>query len=151
MQIVFFEPPSDFQSKVSVAGCYCEFDDKILLLKRTPHKLQGDTWGIPGGKLDEGETPRMAAVREVFEEVGISLQEENLEEIDTLYIRGTLMDYTFYRFRTRFAILPDINLNLEEHLEAVWITIEEALTYPLIYGGKEALLSYREIVEGKKN
>lgn len=147
---IFLDPPSDFHSKVDVAGCYCEFEDKILLLKRTPHKLQGDTWGVPGGKLDEGETPRAAVIREVFEEVGIPLKEEDLAALDTLYIRGMLMDYTFYRFRSRFTTLPVIDLNLEEHVEAVWITVEEALSYPLIYGGKEALLNYREYVQRNK-
>lgn len=147
MAYVFFEPPSGFQSQVSVAGCYCEFEDKILLLKRTPHKHQGDTWGIPGGKLDEGETPRSAAIREVFEEVGISLKEDDLKEIDTMYIRGPLNDYIFYRFRVRLFTLPIINLSLEEHVEASWLTLEEALKLPLIYGGTEALLSYQKFME----
>lgn len=147
MAYVFFEPPPGFLSQVSVAGCYCEFEDKILLLKRTPHKHQGDTWGIPGGKLDEGETPRSAAIREVFEEVGISLKEDDLEEIDTMYIRGPLNDYIFYRFRVRLLVLPLIDLNLEEHVVASWITLEEALKLPLIYGGTEALLSYQKFME----
>lgn len=146
MTLVYFEPPPDFQSKVCVAGCYCEFEDKILLLKRTPHKHQGDTWGVPGGKLDEGEMPRAAAVREVFEEVGISLKEDDLEEIDTMFIRGPLNDYIFYRFRVRFLKLPAINLSLEEHVEASWLTFEDALKLPLIYGGKEALLNYQKFV-----
>jgi len=149
MTFVFFEPPSDFHSKVSVAGCYCEFEDKILLLKRTPHKHQGDTWGIPGGKLDEGETPRAAAVREVFEEVGISLQEEDLEEIGEMYIRGSLNDYIFYRFRVRLLTLPILNVSLEEHVEAAWLTIEDALKLPLIYGGVEALLSYQKFMDSR--
>lgn len=146
MTLVFFEPPPDFHAKISVAGCYCEFGDKILLLKRTPHKHQGNTWGIPGGKLDEGETPRTATVREVFEEVGLSFQEENLEEIGEMYIRGLLNDYIFYRFRVRLSALPVLNLNLEEHVEARWLTIEEALKLPLIYGGSEALLNYQKFI-----
>lgn len=147
MTFIFFQPPPDFQPTVRVAGCYCEFEDKILLLKRTPHKHQGDTWGIPGGKLDEGEMPRTAAVREVFEEVGISLQEGDLREIGKMYIRGPLNDYIFYRFRVRLLVLPALNLSLEEHVEAAWLTIEDALKLPLIYGGADALLSYKKFVE----
>ncbi|MBX9804784.1 MAG: NUDIX hydrolase [Alphaproteobacteria bacterium] len=147
MNTVFFKPPPGFQPKVSVAGCYCEFEDKILLLKRNSHKHQGDTWGIPGGKLDEGETPREAAVREVFEEVGIRILEDEMEEISELYIHGPLNDYIFYRFRARFKTLPVIDLSLEEHVEASWLTVEEALIYPLIYGGVEALQSYQEFVK----
>lgn len=35
-------------------------------------------WSVPGGIIDEGETPKQAAVREVFEEVGIHLDEHDL-------------------------------------------------------------------------
>jgi 8-oxo-dGTP diphosphatase len=146
LSLVFFESPPGFQAKVSVAGCYCEFEDKILFLKRTPHKHQGDTWGIPGGKLDEGETPREAAVREVFEEVGLTFQEDDLEEIGKMYIRGSLNDYIFYRFRVRLLALPALNVSLEEHVEARWVTIEGALKLPLIYGGREALLNYQKFI-----
>jgi 8-oxo-dGTP diphosphatase len=146
LTLIFFEPPAGFQPKITVAGCYCEFEDKILLLKRTPHKHQGDTWGIPGGKLDEGETPRTAAVREVFEEVALSFQEGDLEEIGEMYIRGSLNDYIFYRFRVRLLELPVLNVNLEEHVEARWLTIEDALKLPLIYGGREALLNYQKFI-----
>ncbi len=149
MTAVFFQPPPDFEPKVSVAGCYCEFEDKILLLKRHPRKPQGHTWGIPGGKMDEGETPRMAVVREVFEEVGIKIKEDELEEIDRMYVRGTLNDYIFYRFRKLFLTLPVIDLSLDEHIEARWVTFEEALKLPLIYGGTEALLTYRKFMEKK--
>lgn len=149
MTSLFLTPPPDFQPKVWVAGCYCEFENKILFLKRSPHKLQGDTWGIPGGKLDENETPRAAAVREVFEEVGLSLQEDDLEEIGEMYIRGALNDYIFYRFRVRFLELPVLNVRLEEHVEARWVTIEDALKLPLIYGGEEALLNYQRFIEGR--
>ncbi len=149
MNSVFMESPSDFQSKVSVAGCYCEFEDKILLLKRTSHKHQGDTWGIPGGKIDEGETPRIAVIREVYEEVGIYIKEDEPEEIDKMYIRGPLNDYIFYRFRMRFTTLPVIDLSLEEHVEARWLTVDEALTFPLIYGGIEALMMYKKFMESR--
>lgn len=146
MNAVFMQPPPDFQSQLSVAGCYFEFKDKILLLKRHPRKPQGFTWGIPGGKIELGETPRSAVVREIFEEVGIYLREDELAEIDTLYVRGLQNDYTFHRFRKRFEQLPKIDLSLDEHVDAQWVTVEEALTYPLIYGGKEALLNYQQSI-----
>jgi 8-oxo-dGTP diphosphatase len=141
---VLLSPPKDFHPHVEVAGSYCEYDDKILFLKRSPHKPHGMAWNIPGGKLDAGETPRAAAVRELFEEVGISLQEHDLEDVNKFYIRATEINYIFYTFRAHFLTRPVIKLNLEEHVEAGWFTADEILTLPLIYGGAEVFQGYKK-------
>ena len=36
-------------------------------------------WGLPGGIIDAGETPRMAAVREVQEETGLTIDPDKLQ------------------------------------------------------------------------
>ena len=53
------------------AGVYILAKDtgRILALKRSANVRSPCTWGIPGGKMEEGETPKQTAVREVFEEV----------------------------------------------------------------------------------
>jgi 8-oxo-dGTP pyrophosphatase MutT (NUDIX family) len=145
MQTVFFKRPENFQVHIEAAGCYCEYEDKILFLKRHPDKPQGNTWTIPGGKLDPGETPHQGAAREVFEETGIFINPDELEAIDSMYVRSA-HNYIFHRFRKRFATLPIINLGLAEHTQARWVTISEALALPLIGGGREALESYRRFV-----
>ena len=43
------------------------------------------TWGIPAGAIDEGETARTAAARELLEETGLSVDVEALAEIPVLY------------------------------------------------------------------
>ena len=139
---ISFEKPDNFHASVEVAGCYCECEDKILFLKRHPDKPHGDTWTIPGGKLEPGETPRQGAAREVFEEAGILITPDELHAIDALYFRSE-QDYIFHRFYKRFANLPAIDLELTEHIQARWATISEALALPLIKGGREALESYQ--------
>lgn len=44
-------------------------NDKVILLKN-----ERDEWELPGGKLDPGESPESCVVREVFEELNISVQ-----------------------------------------------------------------------------
>lgn len=50
--------------------CILEKDNKILLIKRASHLLEGGKWGLPGGYLDRDENIQTGAVREVVEEAG---------------------------------------------------------------------------------
>ena len=43
---------------------------RVLLVRQTYHR-EGALWGVPGGWLGPGETPREAAARETFEETGV--------------------------------------------------------------------------------
>ncbi|GGG56798.1 hypothetical protein GCM10011403_12440 [Pseudohongiella nitratireducens] len=59
-------------------------DDKILLARQAKgHSLEGQ-WTIPWGRLDRGESPMMAALRETFEEAGIVAEVEGLLGVQEL-------------------------------------------------------------------
>ena len=48
----------------------------ILLLKRSPQsRFAPDKWGLPGGKIEKGETPLEAAVRETKEETQLVVRD----------------------------------------------------------------------------
>jgi 8-oxo-dGTP diphosphatase len=51
---------------------------RLLLQQGLPHKRHAGLWEFPGGKVENGETPRLALCREVIEELGIELAEESL-------------------------------------------------------------------------
>ncbi|MBU0953243.1 MAG: NUDIX domain-containing protein [Nanoarchaeota archaeon] len=88
--------------KMSVA-ILIERDDKILLIKRGVPPEKG-SWALPGGHVDEGESPRDAAIREAKEEIGeteiepepfdINPVEENRvgKRLKCHYFRGTLKE-----------------------------------------------------------
>lgn len=141
---IFTEKPEGFYPKVEVAGCYCEWEDKLLFLKRHPKSPQGNTWGIPAGKMEKNETPRMTIIREVREEIGLDVDDENLEEIGCLFCRLQHLDFDFifHVFRKSFDAFPVINLHENEHTEFLWSTIQDAFKLPLIIGGKESLAYY---------
>ncbi|MBI3553101.1 MAG: (deoxy)nucleoside triphosphate pyrophosphohydrolase [Elusimicrobia bacterium] len=46
---------------------------KVLLARRAPHKSQAGLWEFPGGKIEPGETPQHALVRELKEELGLTV------------------------------------------------------------------------------
>lgn len=135
-------PPENFNPTVEGAGCYCEHEDKILMVRRHPQKFQGDTWGIPGGKLDPGETARQAVIRECWEEVGLEVDDRALIHLETVYMRFHSHDAIFHMFYHRFFDVPVITLSLSEHTEARWVTIPESLELNLIAGGRESIDLY---------
>ena len=53
---------------VAIIGAVRE--GRVLLVQRKKPPYRG-LWGLPGGKVEPGETPRAAAERELFEEVGL--------------------------------------------------------------------------------
>lgn len=46
-------------------------DGRVLLAQRPPGKQMAGLWEFPGGKVDAGETPEAALIRELDEELGI--------------------------------------------------------------------------------
>ncbi|WP_133127781.1 (deoxy)nucleoside triphosphate pyrophosphohydrolase [Legionella nagasakiensis] len=58
--------------KVAVA-VIVDAKQRILITKRPAHVSHGGFWEFPGGKLEEGESPASALIREIKEEVGLDV------------------------------------------------------------------------------
>ena len=57
-----------------VAACaLVDADGRVLLAKRPPGRPLAGLWEFPGGKVERGETPEAALIRELEEELGIGI------------------------------------------------------------------------------
>jgi 8-oxo-dGTP diphosphatase len=61
-----------------VAVALVDTDGRVLLAQRPPGKSLAGLWEFPGGKVDPGETPEAALIRELREELGVDTQESCL-------------------------------------------------------------------------
>ena len=59
-----------------VAACaLVDADGRVLIAQRPAHKEMSGLWEFPGGKIEQGERPEEALIRELREELGIVVQE----------------------------------------------------------------------------
>src|SRR3989344_2825045 len=61
--MIYKNLPKKFNPRFEIVSCYVEHNGKILLLHRHGHKSEGNRWGVPGGKIDGGESELGAMVR----------------------------------------------------------------------------------------
>ncbi|MEW6644535.1 MAG: 8-oxo-dGTP diphosphatase MutT [Pseudomonadota bacterium] len=58
-----------------VACALVDADNRVLIAQRPEGKTLAGLWEFPGGKLDPGERPEQALIRELHEELGITVRE----------------------------------------------------------------------------
>ena len=61
-----------------VACALIDSDNRVLVAQRPEGKSLAGLWEFPGGKLEQGERPEPALIRELAEELGITVKEECL-------------------------------------------------------------------------
>ena len=57
-----------------VAAVLRDADARVLVQRRPAHKEHGGLWEFPGGKVEPGEAPGQALVREILEELTLEIE-----------------------------------------------------------------------------
>jgi 8-oxo-dGTP diphosphatase len=83
---------------VEVVAAVIERDGRILVCQRKPGGRHPLKWEFPGGKVEPGENPRDAIVRELREELGIEARvDREIEHYDFSYGTGAITRLYFYQ------------------------------------------------------
>jgi 8-oxo-dGTP diphosphatase len=69
------QPSSDVPTVLVVAVALVDADGRVLIAQRPEGKALAGLWEFPGGKVEAGERPEAALIRELREELGIDVNE----------------------------------------------------------------------------
>lgn len=119
-----------------VVGCFLEYDGKIVLLLRHAHKPNGNTWGLPAGKVEVGEEDATAILRELWEETGYQASPQELQ-----YIREDVYEFDdappvfFVVYKVELTKPHSVQIEEAAHQQYQWATPGEAYQIPNLVPG----------------
>jgi 8-oxo-dGTP diphosphatase len=102
--------------QINVVGAVIARDGLILCAQRGPRGALGGMWEFPGGKIEPGESPRDALVREIDEELRCEVV-VGQEVTTTTYI----YDFGTVTLTTFWCELVSGTPTLTEHAEVRWL------------------------------
>lgn len=116
-------------------------DTSIYIQRRPAEGLFGGMWEFPGGKLEAGETPEHAVMREVREELGVEC-----EPVEKL----TSFVHYYTRFRvTLHAFICEAHDRVETGEAHRWVPLEEIEQYPMPSANRQLIGNLRDWMGGK--
>ena len=83
-----------------VAAALIDEGGRVLMAQRPPGKQHAGLWEFPGGKVEAGEVPRAALVRELREELGIEVDPATLAPVTFSESADADMVLLLYRYRS---------------------------------------------------
>ena len=109
---------------VDVVAALIRDGERFLICKRPAHKARALMWEFPGGKVEAGESPRDALIRECMEELDITL------DVKGLFMQVT-HDYPDIQIRLSLyeAVIASGELRGKEHEALCWILPREIPDY----------------------
>ena len=119
-------------------------DDLVLITRRKPSGLLGGLWEFPGGRVMRGETAEKACLREIKEEVNLSVDIiEPLTRIRHAYTHFRIvMDVFRCRYRSGHIVLRG-------PVDYRWITIDEIDDFPFPVANHKFIPLLEESEQGR--
>ena len=98
--------------------------EKFMICQRPAHKARGLLWEFVGGKVEAGETPQEALIRECREEIGVLLSVGDVFMDVTHEYPDLTVHLTLFH-----ATVTEGEPQMLEHNDIQWITPEEIPNY----------------------
>ncbi len=122
------EPVRPKRLLLVVAVALIDVDSRVLISKRPDGKQLAGLWEFPGGKLEPGETPEAALIREVKEELDIEL-------CPTCIAPLTFASHTYDEFHLMMPLYIcrtwEGEINPREGQEVAWVRANRLQHYPM--------------------
>lgn len=119
-----------------VACALVDADNRVLLTRRPPGKAMAGLWEFPGGKVEAGETPEAALVRELAEEIGIETKVPCLAPLS--FASHTYSDEDMGEGRAFHLLMPLFVcrrwwgfVQAREGQELAWVRPQRLRDYPM--------------------
>ena len=111
-----------------VACALIDADNRVLIAQRPEGKTLAGLWEFPGGKLEPGERPEPALIRELHEELGITVQESCLAPLT----------FASHGYETFHLLMPlyicrkwDGTVSPREGQQLAWVRANKLRDYPM--------------------
>ncbi len=101
-------------------------DDRVFIQKRAPSGLMPHLWEFPGGKVQEGESPEAALIREFREELGVDIH--RLDKITVLQHSYTSFRVTLHAFFCELLV-PHEQPMVRSAVTGLWVSRENLEDY----------------------
>lgn len=111
-----------------VACALIDADNRVLIAQRPEGKTLAGLWEFPGGKLEPGERPEPALIRELAEELGVTVQESCLAPL-------TFASHSYESFHLLMPLYIcrkwDGAVTPREGQQLAWVRANKLRDYPM--------------------
>ncbi len=126
-----------------VAAALMDADNRILIARRPEGASLVGLWEFPGGKINAGETPEMALVRELEEELGIEADPASF----------TAAGFASHQYPDFHLLMPLFicrswqgEIEAKEHSALEWVSVHDLDNYPMPPADVPLVAQLRKII-----